>query len=467
MAGKKAYGKEQKAIQRINEFKNEFKLSANKTLFCNFCSEEVNPDRKSTVENHLKSKKHVRAKMNTVHPDNEQQFFGGVKSEFLYKLISAFTSTDMPIKKARNKEMKELFEYMKFPLPCESTLRNYITEKYAIDIQKKVKNYFKNDEIFILCDESSIKKGKYFNIFAGKIKEPSIIYLLEVHPLDTNPSSELCLTKLFLTLEKYNIKHEQVKLFLSDAASYMVTMGNMMKKVIPDLFHVFCLAHLIHNCAVNLKSFYTKTDNLIKTMKRITIKNSNNQILFDEIGPLPQVIVTRWNSWLKAAIFYSEKLIEIRNLSHKIDNTGIQSDNAIKALYADGLVEELIEIKRCYENLTSIMENFEDDKYNLESAYEAINSLEFIKDPVKIKPYLEKRLDKNDARKIINLQNKNISPLLYSNLLNCPGTTIVVERSFSMLKNMLRDDRNFSDKNVNAYFLSYYNTRAGINEECL
>ena len=109
------------------------------------------------------------------------------------------------------------------------------------------------------------------------------------------------------------------------------------------------------------------------------------------------------------------------------------------------------------------MERLEDNKLNLHDATRKIQELDLKEDTLKIKDYLTSRLNDNDALKILDLHNKKSSPAQYTQLYECPATSIVVERSFSMLKRMLRVDRNFTDLNINASFISYNNTRTSMN----
>ena len=66
-----------------------------------------------------------------------------------------------------------------------------------------------------------------------------------------------------------------------------------------------------------------------------------------------------------------------------------------------------------------------------------------------------------DVQNIAAHSNTDLDPATYSLLYNCPATSLNVERSFSMLKRMLRVDRNFSSNSIEAYFMSYYSTNSG------
>ena len=52
----------------------------------------------------------------------------------------------------------------------------------------------------------------------------------------------------------------------------MVGAGVIPKSVYPNLFHVTCVAHLLHNCAVNFKSHFVDIDQLIAKVISATVK---------------------------------------------------------------------------------------------------------------------------------------------------------------------------------------------------
>ena len=43
---------------------------------------------------------------------------------------------------------------------------------------------------------------------------------------------------------------------MSDAAKYTIVTGVTLKSLYLKLFHVMCVAHLQHNCAMKIKSYF-------------------------------------------------------------------------------------------------------------------------------------------------------------------------------------------------------------------
>ena len=85
-------------------------------------------------------------------------------------------------------------------------------------------------------------------------------------------------------------------LLLSDAAKYMIAADITLKSLYPKLFHVKCAAHLLHNCAMEIKSHFEDVNHLIAKVKAVAIQNKTRQGKFSAIGYPPQPVPTRWGS---------------------------------------------------------------------------------------------------------------------------------------------------------------------------
>ena len=73
----------------------------------------------------------------------------------------------------------------------------------------------------------------------------------------------------------------------------MTAAGNLLKKLYLKLFHVACMAHLIHNCAMKVRANFPVVDELIARVKALTVKNKARRILFNAIGQPLQPVITR------------------------------------------------------------------------------------------------------------------------------------------------------------------------------
>ena len=100
-------------------------------------------------------------------------------------------------------------------------------------------------------------------------------------------------------LKEYFIERNNLCLLLSDAARYMTAAGNVLKELYPWLLHVTCISHFFHNCAEKISRKYSNVDNLITRIKASIVKNKERKNGFRAIGIPPELVVTRWESYLK------------------------------------------------------------------------------------------------------------------------------------------------------------------------
>lgn len=103
------------------------------------------------------------------------------------------------------------------------------------------------------------------------------------------------------------IKYNNVKLFLSDGAAYMLKCGRDLKIFYPDLCHFTCLAHGLNLVAETVRGNFENVDALIANTKKVFLKAPLRVQRYKDILPNvplpPEPVLTRWGTWLEAAFF--------------------------------------------------------------------------------------------------------------------------------------------------------------------
>ena len=159
-------------------------------------------------------------------------------------------------------------------------------------------------------DEAEVAKQKYINVLVSSLDTPNETFLVECLPLDSssNVNSSIILHTVDDVLQKLETKRESFALLLTDAARYMSLAGKTLKELYSTLMHVTCVAHLLHNCAMRVCAYFKNIDDVLATIKAATIKNKDRKNDFREAGlPSPtEPVITRWDTWLRAALYYSE-----------------------------------------------------------------------------------------------------------------------------------------------------------------
>ena len=167
-------------------------------------------------------------------------------------------------------------------------------------------------------DEAEIAKQKHISVLVGSLDAPNQTFLVDCHPLDSgsNVNSSIILHTVDDILRQLEIKGENFSLFLTDAARYMSLAGKTSKELYPSLMHVTGVAHLLHNCAMRVRAHFKNIDEIIATIKAATIKNKDLKKDFDDAGlpSPPDPVITRWATWLRAVLYYSENLPAVRTI---------------------------------------------------------------------------------------------------------------------------------------------------------
>ena len=270
------------------------------------------------------------------------------KKDFKAQLVEAFLSADIPLKKIRNPLIVQLFTDLGQAVPSETMCREHVHE-LAESEQGRIKELLMDKKVFLVVDKSEIDKKKYLNVLVGDINVPEKTYLLDCSVVETVNQNVMC-AKIDDCLRNLDIPRENFVLLLSDAASYMT-------------------AHMLHNCAEKVRSYFTEVDNLVARVKAATVKNKTRRSLFKDIGSPPEPVVTRWGTWLEAAEYYADNLTEVTKIVNSFDGDGIIVNRAKDAVNDASIAASLMKIKRDYVELPKIIKKMESSKYTIREAH--------------------------------------------------------------------------------------------------
>ena len=276
----------------------------------------------------------------------------------------------------------------------------------------------------------------------GSLETPHISYLCDCQPLKCTSNSNIIAQAVDEAIRNLGINKSFLCLLPSDGVKYMIAAGITLKSLYLKLFHKMCIAHLLHNCAMKIKS---NVDQLFAKVKEVTIKNITRQAKFSAIGYPPQPVR---RSWLNVALYCIENLPEVKAIVENFVGFGILVTQVKISMQKSALAGQLLKIKDQYECLVKLIEKMESAKYTIKEAVQAIQELDFGEDTCNINQYIKKRMQNNDISEIINVERQYISPAVYHMLQNSQPTSASVERTFSMLKKQLAKDRNVKVENV-------------------
>ena len=442
---KQAKSSTAKVRQICQEYPHEFSATPARDLRCNLCDVLVKCDKKFFVESHRKSKQHQRKLKTKSKSQSKQTVLQLDQVNFKEQVVSSFLAADIPLHKLNHPSLKSLFATIGKVLPSETAARTCVA-KLASQKEEQIQELLRDKKISLIVDKAEIAKQKYISVLVGSLDAPNQTFLIDCHPLDSgrNVNSSIILHTVDDILRQLEIKRENFSLFLTDAARYMSLAGKTLKEFYPSLMHVTCVAHLLHNCAMRVRAHFKNIDEAIAT-----IKNTDRKKDFHDAGlpSPPDPVVTRWATWLRAALYYSENLPAVRTIIGNWTSAGLLVSRTKDVTNVTDLVLDLVKINQ-YRTLAANVEFLEGSACTITEAYGLLKNIQFDDDPCAVKNYIKKRLSNSDLETIINCTNLAIDPTSYALLQKAQPTSAAVERSFSMLSKLLRKDRNFDVKNV-------------------
>ena len=145
----------QKAEEWVAKFSQEFSILAS-SLHCKLCDKRVSCAKTYQVENHRATKLHKSfASINSVASEEDHEF------KLSDEVTKCFLACDIPLFKLNNRMMKELFAKMNQKLPSESSCRQKV-KSIAESERQRISEKLKNSKIFLIIDESDIRRKKVF-----------------------------------------------------------------------------------------------------------------------------------------------------------------------------------------------------------------------------------------------------------------------------------------------------------------
>ena len=205
------------------------------------------------VDSHRGSAKHQRGFLH--EKASTQTFLKTPIPDFAEKVTKAFLCADIPLHKSRNSHLSSLLKELGNPLPSEGKCRSKV-EKLAKKEALRLKDYLKDQEMFMVVDESDINDKQFLNILVGKLTAPEKTLLFNCKTLSQSVDSNIVTREIDDAVYSLGVARENFCLLLTDAARYMTAAGVLLKKLYPRLFQVTCMAHLLHNCAMKVRANY-------------------------------------------------------------------------------------------------------------------------------------------------------------------------------------------------------------------
>ena len=477
----------------FTKFGNDIFSTDEKILLCKICSTKVAAEKRFTVQQHNLTSKHKRGlqrlnvKKQSILPSSA--YTSDDFCKFPVDLCEALLSANIPLQKLNNLKFRNFFEqYIDKCIPDESTLRKTYVKVCYEKVLSGIRNSIGNKKLWVSIDETTDVDGRYIaNVVIGTLESDrnGSTYLLTTEILDRVNHSTICglFENSMLLLWPNGILRENIMLFLTDAAPYMVKAASGLQYFYPKMIHITCVAHGLHRVAEEIRQFYPKVELLISNVKKVFLKSPFRVQLFKDVAPQlslpPRPIITRWGTWLNAVNYYCDNFETLSNVIKKLDGNESVCVRIAQECFNDiNIASDLAYIKASFQLLAKTITQLEEKGQPLNTSIGHIvkigDALKSSQGPIGeciFKKFL-KVFNKNSGftkiSKINDILNGNsstmasvyeeFSPTDIEFFKYAPITSVDVERSFSIFKNLLTDNRrSFTFENLRMTFVVHCN----------
>lgn len=183
-------------------------------------------------------------------------------------------SANIPLNKLSNIEFRTFLEVNSGKdVPTESVLRKFYLDDCYNEMMEKIRQGVFDRKIWVSL-ETTDAEGRYIaNVIIGTLEEDTAgsIFLLNTEALEKTNHSTVCklFDKSLSILWPDGIRHDDVLLFLSDAAPYMVKCGKSLNALYSKMVHVTCAAHGLHRVSEEVRNQFGTVDQIVANVKKI------------------------------------------------------------------------------------------------------------------------------------------------------------------------------------------------------
>lgn len=175
------------------------------------------------------------------------------------------------------------------------------------------------------------------------------------------------------------VPNEKVLLMVSDAAAYMVKAASTLKVFYGQLIHCTCLAHGLNRIAETIRLQFPLVNKLISSGKKIFLKAPLRIEMFRQRLPdiplPPEPVLTRWGTWLDAAIYYADNFEKFKQLVLEFpETTSKATKDCQSVLSQQELQNNLAYIKTNFNFISNTIKCLEKQQVPLIESIEVINS---------------------------------------------------------------------------------------------
>ena len=289
--------------------KNPFEYnSVTKKFWCKPCEKAISADQKSQLKQHRESEKHrsnSSLKRKLVQPQlsfNDPKKVCTREEKIGQDLCTALLAANIPIQKVEVPKFREfLEENIGFVMPSVNTIRQKYVPKVYENAFESIKKDLEGKNIWMSIDETTDKVGrKVANVIIGELNSEKYCkpYLAKCTFLEAADHGTIARLANDTLKELWpSFECNLLKIFVSDAAPYMVKAGKALEIFYPSMIHMTCLCHALHRVCEQIREMYPIVNSVISACKKVFLKSPSRIQAFKESYPNvplpPEPILTR------------------------------------------------------------------------------------------------------------------------------------------------------------------------------
>uniref|UniRef100_A0A8D0L3M5 CGG triplet repeat-binding protein 1 n=1 Tax=Sphenodon punctatus TaxID=8508 RepID=A0A8D0L3M5_SPHPU len=303
-------------------------------LFCTSCNIILDHTRRSTITDHLKSKKHLKRKVEyEARRENRKQRMPTpsvehqtgaqeVKRELAYEFLRMFLEASLPLEKAdhpsvRGFLMHHVNDASSIP-PSDQLCRIYFPSVYDSEKRLLKTVTLAGKKIALIVDESWDADYRFIlNVLAAPL-EKDVAGRIRPYLLDTiflkSIDHGIVARSVVTVISEYNIAFENVYFFTTDNAAYMKKAFSAgLKVLLPNCIHITRLTHVLDLIMGQLQSPFQLTTTFMSIFRKLPSKRKGryldhlrqcNPAMRASVPPDP--FAGGWSSYFRAAVYHRD-----------------------------------------------------------------------------------------------------------------------------------------------------------------
>lgn len=306
--------------------------------------------------------------------------------------------------------------------------------------------------------------------FLLNVRKPIVI----IEYIELGESYNVCVGVLW----PQGTHHERVHILVTDGAAYMGKAAKALRVFYPNMIHIRCVAHSLHNVSEVIRTRASLANALVVAVKKVFRKSPIRIAEYNEVCPdlplPPKPVSTRWGTWIKSVCFIARNFERIKQVVDRLDPQEALAIKDAQELFSNPAARtQVAYVTANFANIPTIITALEERGLSLSDALrlfdQASDVIEAAEGEIAVaaKDKLRAVTEKNVALPVLRAiravatgeaTHCPIEPGMVAGFRYAPLVSVEVERSFSVYKSVLAENRqSLTPANIQAILVTRCN----------